>query len=123
MTRVLVCAGVVAWASVVCCAARLSAQTAAAAAQTTSTAPAAESPEIAKGRLVVAQACTTCHTTLGRMLQVHRQTADQWKDIVYFMISRGAQVMPDEIDAVAAYLADTSARARSDVRGAGDRRN
>jgi hypothetical protein len=39
--------------------------------------------------------------TLGRMLQVHKQTAPQWKDTVYFRISRGAQVMPDEIDAVA----------------------
>ena len=66
--------------------------------------------DIEKGRLVVAQACTTCHTTLGRMLQVHKQTAPQWKDTVYFMISRGAQVMPDEIDAVAAFLAQSSAR-------------
>jgi len=43
------------------------------------------------------------------MLQVHKQTAPQWKDTLYFMISRGAQVMPDEIDAVAAFLAQSSA--------------
>src|SRR4029077_16048253 len=78
----------------------------------------AQSPDIEKGRLAVAQACTTCHTTLGRMLQVHKQTAPQWKDTVYFMISRGAQVMPDEIDAVAAFLADTSSRERPAARGA-----
>jgi len=66
--------------------------------------------QIEKGRLVVAQVCTTCHTTLGRMLQVHKQTPEQWKDLVYFMISRGAQVMPDEIEAVTAYLASSSGR-------------
>jgi mono/diheme cytochrome c family protein len=78
----------------------------------------AQSPDIEKGRLVVAQACTTCHTTLGRMLQVHKQTAPQWKDTVYFMISRGAQVMPDEIDAVAAFLAQSSvAEGRGGARG------
>ena len=67
-------------------------------------------PQIEKGRVVVAQVCTTCHTTLGRMLQVHKQTPEQWKDLVYFMISRGAQVMPDEIDAVTAFLASTAGR-------------
>src|SRR6185295_13186144 len=65
---------------------------------------------MARGRQVVAQACTTCHTTLVRMMQVHKQTAEQWKDTVYFMISRGAQVMPDEIEAVAAFLTATSGR-------------
>jgi mono/diheme cytochrome c family protein len=81
----------------------------------------AQSPDIEKGRLVVAQACTTCHTTLGRMLQVHKQTAPQWKDTVYFMISRGAQVMPDEIDAVAAFLDQSSAaEGRGGPRGAAD---
>ena len=66
--------------------------------------------QIEKGRQVVAQVCTTCHTTLGRMLQAHRQTPEQWKDTVFFMISRGAQVMPNEIDAVAAFLAATAGK-------------
>jgi len=66
--------------------------------------------QIDKGRAVVAQVCTTCHTTLGRMLQVHKQTPEQWKDLVYFMISRGAQVMPNEIDAVAAFLSATAGK-------------
>jgi mono/diheme cytochrome c family protein len=65
---------------------------------------------IEKGRVVVAQVCTTCHTTLGRMLQVHKQTPEQWKDLVYFMISRGAQVMPNEIDDVAAFLSATAGK-------------
>ena len=122
MTRPLVCAAVVASVSVIWCAAGLGAQAAATPpVQTAPAIPPAESPEVAKGRLVVAQACTTCHTTLGRMLQVHKQTTAQWKDTVYFMISRGAQVMPEEIDAVAAYLADASARPRAGATGAGDR--
>jgi len=75
--------------------------------------------QVEKGRQVVAQACTTCHTTLVRMVQVHKQTAEQWKDTVYFMISRGAQVMPDEIEAVTAFLAETSGGGRSGARGPG----
>jgi mono/diheme cytochrome c family protein len=78
-----------------------------------------EDGQVEKGRLVVAQVCTTCHTTLGRMLQVHKQTPQQWKDLVYFMISRGAQVMPDEIDAVTAFLAANSGRDRPAARGPG----
>ena len=53
----------------------------------------------------MAEVCATCHTTIVRMIQVHKQTAEQWKDTVYFMISRGAQIMPDEIEPVVAYLA------------------
>jgi mono/diheme cytochrome c family protein len=72
----------------------------------------ATDPQIEKGRVVVAQVCTTCHTTLGRMLQVHKQTREQWRELVFFMISRGAQVMPDEIDAVTAFLVANSGRER-----------
>jgi mono/diheme cytochrome c family protein len=71
-----------------------------------------DNPQVEKGRAVVAQVCTTCHTTLGRMLQVHTQTPEQWRDLVFFMISRGAQVMPDEIDAVTAFLVANSGRER-----------
>ena len=75
-----------------------------------------DDPQVEKGRVVVGQVCTTCHTTLGRMLQVHKQTREQWRDLVFFMISRGAQVMPDEIDAVTAFLAANSGRERPAVR-------
>jgi mono/diheme cytochrome c family protein len=75
-----------------------------------------EDPQVEKGRVVVAQVCTTCHTTLGRMLQVHKQTREQWRDLVFFMISRGAQVMPDEIDAVTAFLVSTAGRDRPAAR-------
>ena len=75
-------------------------------------------PQVEKGRVVVSQVCTTCHTTLGRMLQVHKQTREQWRDLVFFMISRGAQVMPDEIDAVTAFLVANSGRERPAARTA-----
>jgi mono/diheme cytochrome c family protein len=78
-----------------------------------------DDPRIEKGRVVVAQVCTTCHTTLGRMLQVHKQTREQWRDLVFFMISRGAQVMPNEIDAVTAFLVANSGRERSAARSPG----
>ena len=78
-----------------------------------------DDPQIEKGRVVVAQVCTTCHTTLGRMLQVHKQTREQWKELVFFMISRGAQVMPDEIDAVTAFLVANSGRERPAARSPG----
>ena|SRR5689334_17290249 len=79
-------------------------------AQGASQAPIETQAQIEKGRAVVAQVCTTCHTTLGRMLQVHKQSPEQWKDLVYFMISRGAQVMPNEIDDVAAFLSATAGK-------------
>jgi mono/diheme cytochrome c family protein len=79
----------------------------------------AADPQIEKGRVVVAQVCTTCHTTLGRMLQVHKQTREQWRDLVFFMISRGAQVMPDEIDAVTAFLVANSGREQPAARSPG----
>jgi mono/diheme cytochrome c family protein len=103
MTRSLIVSNLVLWLTVAWFSTGL-------AAQGSATAQGDQAAQIEKGRLVVAQACTTCHTTLGRMLQVHKQTAPQWKDTVYFMISRGAQVMPDEIDAVAAFLAATAGR-------------
>jgi mono/diheme cytochrome c family protein len=75
-----------------------------------------QSARVEHGRQVVAQVCTTCHTTLGRMLQVHKQTPEQWRALVFFMISRGAQVMPDEIDAVTAFLVANSGRERPAAR-------
>jgi mono/diheme cytochrome c family protein len=64
------------------------------------------------------------------MVQIHKQTPEQWKGTVYLMIGRGAQIMPDEIDAVAAYLAadaggnrqaatETGGGGRQGARGAG----
>lgn len=61
--------------------------------------------QIQKGRQVIGVVCVACHTNILRMVQVHKKSPDQWKDTVYSMIGRGAQIMPDEIDAVAAFLA------------------
>ncbi len=77
-------------------------------AQVSTNTPATQTAQIEKGRQVVAQVCATCHATLGRMIQVHKQTAEEWRSTVYFMISRGAQIMPDEIEAVTAFLAATA---------------
>src|SRR6266850_2493101 len=100
------------------------------AAQVSTTASGDQAAQIEKGRQVVAQVCAACHTTIVRMVQVHKQTAEQWKDTVYFMISRGAQIMPDEIEPVTAFLTatsgnnrqtltETSGRGRPGARGAG----
>ena len=77
------------------------------AAPVSTSAPGDRQAQIEKGRQVVAQVCTPV-TPLGGMIQVHKQTAEQWQDTVYFMISRGAQVMPDEIEPVTAFLAATA---------------
>ena len=75
------------------------------AAQATPSARSDDQVQIAKGREVVGQVCVACHTNILRMVQVHRQSPEQWKDTVYSMIGRGAQVMPDEVEAVTAFLA------------------
>src|SRR3954465_1790913 len=65
----------------------------------------ADQAQVEKGRQIVAQTCAACHTTITRMVQIHKQSPEEWKDTVYYMISRGAQIMPDEIDPVVAFLA------------------
>ena len=85
------------------------------AAQVSANVPSDQQAQIEKGRQVVAQVCATCHTTIVRMVQVHKQSAEQWKDTIYFMISRGAQMMPDEVEPVAAYLAATSGSGRQTI--------
>jgi mono/diheme cytochrome c family protein len=89
------------------------------AAQTSARAQTADQAQMEKGRQVVAEVCSACHTTITRMVQVHKQTADEWKSTVYFMISRGAQVMPDEIEPVVAYLAATGGKGPAQTTNAG----
>jgi cytochrome c2 len=78
------------------------------AAQAPANSSADQQAQIEKGRQVVAQVCAACHTTIVRMVQVHKLTPEEWKDTVYFMISRGAQVRPDEVEPVTAYLVATA---------------
>jgi mono/diheme cytochrome c family protein len=56
-----------------------------------------------KGKAAVGQACVQCHNLRPVMLQ--RKTAEKWRDTVFGMIGRGAQVMPDEIEPIVSYLA------------------
>ena len=78
------------------------------AAQEAAKAQGSQQAQVEKGREVVGQACVACHTNILRMVQVHRQSPEQWKDTVYSMIGRGAQVMPDEVEAVTAFLASNA---------------
>lgn len=78
------------------------------AAQEATRAQSGQQTQVEKGRQVVGQVCVACHTNILRMVQVHRQSPEEWKDTVYSMIGRGAQVMPDEIEAVTAFLASNT---------------
>ena len=77
------------------------------AAQEAAKAQSGQQAQVEKGREVVGQVCVACHTNILRMVQVHRQSPEQWKDTVYSMIGRGAQVMPDEVEAVLLFLLRT----------------
>jgi mono/diheme cytochrome c family protein len=55
------------------------------------------------GQEIYGRACVQCHGM--REVQLQRKTADLWRNTVYSMISRGAPLMPDEIDPLTAYLA------------------
>ena len=75
----------------------------------------AQQAQIEKGRVAVTQICVGCHGAGGgimRMLQVRDKSADEWRETVYRMIGRGAQVFPDEIEPLTVYLASTSRRGR-----------
>jgi cytochrome c5 len=64
--------------------------------------------QIEKGRTAVGQICAACHNNIARMIQIHKKTADQWKDTVYSMIGRGALILPEEIGPLTAFLAATA---------------
>lgn len=71
------------------------------------TAPqAASQADIEKGKTAVTQICVGCHDggAIMRMVAVRKKTADEWRDTVYRMIGRGAQVLPDEIEPLTTYL-------------------
>jgi mono/diheme cytochrome c family protein len=74
----------------------------------TSADPQREQIPIEKGREGVGEVCVACHTNILRMVQIHKESPGEWRDTVYSMIARGAQLSPDEIEAVIAYLAANS---------------
>lgn len=72
--------------------------------------PKDQEAQIEKGRQAVGQTCATCHAGILRMAQAQKQNQEQWKDTIYSMIGRGAEILPDEIEPISAFLAATSAR-------------
>lgn len=71
-----------------------------------------QQPQIEKGRVAVTQVCVGCHAGIMRMLEVREKSAEEWRETVYRMIGRGAQVFPDEIEPLTAYLVASARRAR-----------
>src|SRR5687768_17895684 len=65
--------------------------------------------DIEKGKAAVTQIYVGCHDggAIMRLVAVRKKTADEWRDTVYRMIGRGAQVLPDEIEPLTAYLTAT----------------
>ena len=56
-----------------------------------------------KGRELVLEACTACHT-LDRV-KIQRLTRDEWRGEVAGMLSEGVPLTDDELDLVVDYLA------------------
>jgi cytochrome c5 len=69
--------------------------------------------DVEKGRVALTQVCQGCHGGgIMRMLEVRKKSADEWRETVYRMIGRGAQVFPDEIEPITAYLVATAGQGR-----------
>jgi hypothetical protein len=47
-----------------------------------------------------------------RMLEVRKRSTEEWRETVFSMIGRGAQVFPDEIEPITAYLVASAGRGR-----------
>ncbi len=63
----------------------------------------AESMPEGEGKAMVTSVCSTCHS-LGTVLN-HRGNQEEWEQKVNEMISRGAQIFPDEMETIVGYLA------------------
>jgi cytochrome c5 len=74
----------------------------------------AEAPALpdGPGKVVLERACSQCHSleTVVRF----RGSRAQWEAKIDTMIARGAKLSDDEIDVIAAYLAEHFPRAASD---------
>ena len=71
-----------------------------------------EQLQIEKGRTAVTQLCVGCHGGIQRMLEIRKRSEDEWRDTIYAMIGRGAQVLPDEIEPLVAYLVASAGAGR-----------
>ena len=65
----------------------------------------AENTLVAKGRMAFGESCIQCHNMNTVLIQ--RKPDRGWRQTVYSMVSRGAQLTPDEMEAVIAYLTAT----------------
>lgn len=62
-----------------------------------------------RGMEIAVQACTYCHG-FNNIAQSHKQlTAEEWEFYFYDMVSRGAPIYEEDMDAVLQYLIDTYA--------------
>ncbi|MCZ6486472.1 MAG: c-type cytochrome [Acidobacteria bacterium] len=57
-----------------------------------------------QGKQMVASICSGCHT-LGSVL-TQRRSSEEWAQTVNEMISRGAQIFPEEVDTMVSYLGE-----------------
>lgn len=64
-----------------------------------------------KGREVAAGACTSCHG-LG-YLSTSGRSKTEWQELVSDMVGRGAQLQPDEFEAIVQYLAENFGPAKT----------
>lgn len=60
---------------------------------------------VEKGKEAYGQACVQCHSPRYTLMQ--RKNAEGWRKTIYRMISRGAHVMPGEVELLTAYLTAT----------------
>ena len=65
--------------------------------------PAKQPPESDRGREVFGKSCLSCHGMKETSIQ--KKKSEQWRESVYSMVSRGAQVQPAEIEPLVSYLA------------------
>jgi hypothetical protein len=55
------------------------------------------------GKQLVVELCGTCHNL--QKVVTSRKTDKEWERSVYDMVSRGAQIFPEEVDQIVKYLA------------------
>jgi mono/diheme cytochrome c family protein len=65
----------------------------------------ADAGMVQKGKEIFDQTCTGCHGASHTTIQ--RKSADRWRKTIYTMISRGAPVLPGEVEILTAFLTAT----------------
>src|SRR5688500_3888599 len=60
---------------------------------------------VEQGKEVSGVVCTSCHS--ANPVSIQRKLGPAWRNTIYTMIGRGAQILPSETEPLAAYLAAT----------------